>query len=113
MEYGKMIRTPIHITERINQLRILEEKMTNEFGRKPSIEELSLAAGYKPSEVIQYKTITTAPISLDGSLRTDEESSVIDFVKEEGNSSEDFFIADKKKRRIIEIFETIITDSWE
>jgi DNA-directed RNA polymerase sigma subunit (sigma70/sigma32) len=111
MEYGKMIRTPIHITDRINQLRILEEKMTNEFGRKPTIDELAIAANYKPSEIIQYKTITTAPISLDGPLRTDDESSVVDFVKEEGNSSEDVYIQEKKKERILDIFNVIITDN--
>ncbi|MDY7077406.1 MAG: sigma-70 family RNA polymerase sigma factor [Chloroflexota bacterium] len=43
-DYGRAIRVPVHVGDRINQLRGLRRKMIQKKGREPTIEELVMAS---------------------------------------------------------------------
>lgn len=48
--HGRIIRIPIHVRERINQLRSIRRRMMQEQGREPTIEELALGSDVLPPE---------------------------------------------------------------
>ena len=46
-----MIRIPVHVVERLNKIGRAEHKLTTEFGREPTAEELAEVTGIEPEEV--------------------------------------------------------------
>lgn len=52
-EQARTIRIPVHLFEAISRIMRVQRQMTQQLGRAPSIEELSLEAGYLPTADVQ------------------------------------------------------------
>jgi len=52
-EQARTIRIPVHLFEAISRILRVQRHMTQELGRAPSIEELSLEVGYLPTADVQ------------------------------------------------------------
>jgi RNA polymerase primary sigma factor len=99
----------------INNIKNAEEKLTNQLGRKPSISELANALSadtkdnYSQEKIIELKRISVAPVSLDKELRTDDESHVSDFIKDEvGDDPEKSFIGEEKNKIIFDAMKKVL-----
>jgi len=81
-EQSRTIRIPIHMIEQINKIKKLENIMTQELGRTPSVEELALALEWSVSRVRQIKGVANDPVSLETPVGRDEDSSLGDFIED-------------------------------
>lgn len=70
---SKTIRLPAHLVDKIARMRKVQERIAQETGREPSVEELAEALGVKPRTVEMWMALTVKPASLDAPLG-DEES---------------------------------------
>jgi RNA polymerase primary sigma factor len=52
-EQARTIRIPVHLFESITRLLRIQRQLTQELGREPTYEELSLEAGYLPASDVQ------------------------------------------------------------
>lgn len=84
-DQSKTIRIPVHMVDTINLIIKAEKALTQNFGRAPTIEEISdylggAEAGYSAKKIRDIKKISLDPVSLDKPVGYDEESRFINFV---------------------------------
>ncbi len=111
-DQARTIRIPVHMVDTINRLIYTQRRLTQELGREPTPEELALEMGYlEPEEreiveralntgekldpalerklrraaqkIQRILRIAQEPMSLESPIGDEEESSLLDFVKDE------------------------------
>jgi len=65
---SKTIRLPAHLVDKIAKLRRMEHKLTEEFGREPTPDELAVELGVSPTVVGHWQTVALKPASLDAPI---------------------------------------------
>ncbi|HAF49179.1 MAG TPA: RNA polymerase subunit sigma [Anaerolineaceae bacterium] len=82
-DQGRTIRVPVHMGDQINKLLRVQHELTQQFDRKPKIEELAEALEVTPEKVEHMMEVARRPLSLE--LPTDDEgdSSLGDFIEDQ------------------------------
>ncbi|MBJ7354125.1 MAG: sigma-70 family RNA polymerase sigma factor [Thermoleophilaceae bacterium] len=80
---GRTVRIPVHVVERLNKITRAERQLLSEFGREPTILEISKVTEIKPDEVETIKRLSQTPISLEKPVGDEEESEFGQFVADE------------------------------
>jgi RNA polymerase primary sigma factor len=83
-DQGRTIRVPVHMTESINKMIRTWRSLVQEYGRKPTSEEVAEKMSITASQVRKMLKIAQEPISLETPLRGEEESRLGDFIEEQG-----------------------------
>jgi RNA polymerase primary sigma factor len=65
---SKTIRLPAHLVDKIAKLRRMEHKLTEEFGREPTTDELAAELGVSATVVGHWQTVSLKPASLDAPI---------------------------------------------
>jgi RNA polymerase primary sigma factor len=71
---ARMIRIPVHIFERLNQIGRAERMLVTGLGREPTADEIAEVTGLEPEEVDSIKRWAQAPISLEKPVGDEEQS---------------------------------------
>ncbi|MGI0494369.1 sigma-70 family RNA polymerase sigma factor [Alkalinema pantanalense CENA528] len=71
-EQSRAIRLPIHVTERLNQLKKVQRQLTQTLGRHPRRSELALALEMDQAQLEELMTQTRKTTSLDRLVGDDE-----------------------------------------
>jgi RNA polymerase primary sigma factor len=80
---GRTVRIPVHVVERLNKITRAERQLLSEYGREPTILEISKITEIKPEEVETIKRLSQTPISLEKPVGDEEESEFGQFVADE------------------------------
>jgi len=80
---SKTIRLPVHVVDKLTQMRRAEASFFDEFGREPSDEELAEELGLPAKRVRQYRRASITPSSLDAPLGDEDSNRVADIVADE------------------------------
>jgi RNA polymerase primary sigma factor len=80
---GRTVRIPVHVVERLNKITRAERQLLSEYGREPTIAEISKATEIKADEVETIKRLSQTPISLEKPVGDEEESEFGQFVADE------------------------------
>ncbi|MGK2877016.1 MAG: sigma-70 family RNA polymerase sigma factor [Solirubrobacterales bacterium] len=80
---GRTVRIPVHVVERLNKITRAERQLLSEYGREPTILEISKVTEIKPEEVETIKRLAQTPISLEKPVGDEEESEFGQFVADE------------------------------
>lgn len=118
-DQAKTIRIPAHMVETINQVLKAEKELQQQFGRTPTIEEITeqlggQANGFTPRKVANIKKIHIDPISLDKTVGTDDDSQIADFVKESSGSTPDQYTKENLlKEDIDQLFRVTLSSQEE
>ncbi len=83
-DQARTIRIPVHMIETINKLNRISRQMTQENGKEPSPEELSVKMGMPEEKIRKVLKIAKEPISMETPIGDDEDSHLGDFI-EDGN----------------------------
>jgi len=83
-DQGRTIRVPVHMIERINKLRRAVRQMVQEYGRKPTTEEIAKRIGISFNEVQDALKIAQRPISLDTPIGEEQEAHFGDLIEDRG-----------------------------
>jgi len=83
-DQARTIRIPVHMIETINKLNRISRQMTQENGKEPSPEELSVKMGMPEDKIRKVLKIAKEPISMETPIGDDEDSHLGDFI-EDGN----------------------------
>lgn len=87
-DQARTIRIPVHMVETINKLLRTQRRLTQEYNREPSNEEIAKAMEIEVEKVEHIMKIKQDISSLDASVRDDEEDSVLaDFIEDEDTIS--------------------------
>ncbi|MFN7141317.1 MAG: RNA polymerase sigma factor RpoD/SigA [Limisphaerales bacterium] len=82
-DQSKTIRLPVHVGDKLLQMRRAEAKLHDEFGRAPTDDELSEETGIPTKRIAQYRKASIQPASLDAPIGDDDSNSVSEIVADE------------------------------
>jgi RNA polymerase primary sigma factor len=83
-DQARTIRVPVHMMEKINKLTRAMRALVQEYGRKPTTEEISRSLGMPAVEVRQLVRIAQTPLSLDTPMSEHQDARLGDFIEDRG-----------------------------
>ncbi len=86
---SRTIRVPVHMVETINNLRKVTRKLSQELGRRPTMEDLARAMNCSITKVKEVLAANRTPMSLDSPLGEEEDNSnsLSDVVQDESSAA--------------------------
>ena len=82
---SRTIRVPVHMVETINALRKSTRRLSQELGRRPSMEELSKDMKVSLGKIKDILQANRLPLSLDTPYGEDDDNSLADLVEDENS----------------------------
>jgi len=81
-DQARTIRVPVHMIESINKLLRISRKLTQEYGRDPTAEEIGKRMGLSPEKVREIIKVAQLPISLELPMGEEADSHLGDFIED-------------------------------
>ena len=110
-DQARTIRIPVHMVETINKVLRTQRRLTQDFNREPTVEEIAEAMGMEPEKIEYVMKIKQDIASLDASVGRDgddDDSSLGDFIEDEDRvSPEDSAATQLLKEQIASILSTL------
>ena len=95
---SKTIRLPVHLVDKISKMRKTAMKLTEEFGREPTDEEIAIELQVPTSRVAHLKSVSVRPASLDAPIGDDGDSGTFGEIVGDDNASSPFESLREKTR---------------
>ena len=83
-DQARTIRLPVHMFEPINRLMRTSRSLVQEYGRKPTLEEIAEKMGIPVEEVRKVLATVKDPISLETPIGEEGDSHLGDFIEDKG-----------------------------
>jgi RNA polymerase primary sigma factor len=80
-DQSRTIRLPVHMNDSLNKYRRFSQELEKELGRAPKNEEIAVRMETTPEKVLQLKTVSRDPVSLDLPVGIDGESALQDLIE--------------------------------
>ena len=71
-DFGRSIRLPVHLQDRISDFNSKVRALTSELGRTPTIREIALHLKMSPQKIKEYYDYQIKPVSLNEPIKKDE-----------------------------------------
>jgi RNA polymerase primary sigma factor len=81
-DQGRTIRVPVHMTDRIRQMKKISRQMEQGLGRPPTTDELANKLNLTPKRVQWMQRVSWLPISLESPMGDDEDSEFGMFIED-------------------------------
>jgi len=81
-DQARTIRIPVHMVETINRLLKVSRRLTQEYGREPTSEEIAKEMEISSEKVREIIKISQMPISLESPMGEEEDSHLGDFIED-------------------------------
>lgn len=98
---SKTIRLPVHLVEKLAQMRRLISRLTGELGRVPTDEEVGEALGIPASKVNHLKQASQDPSSLDASIHDEDTLELGETVSDHNTPSPFDSLSEKNLRELV------------
>ncbi len=82
-DHGRMIRLPVHASDKVNRLAIVSRQLEQELGRKPTADEIARELNISAYKVERLIERSQQPLSLEMTLGQDTESTLGDIIPDE------------------------------
>ncbi|GAG34438.1 unnamed protein product, partial [marine sediment metagenome] len=79
---ARTIRIPVHMVETINKLIRTSRRLSQEYGREPTSEEIARGMEISPEKVREIIKISQEPVSLEMPIGEEEDSHLGDFIED-------------------------------
>jgi RNA polymerase primary sigma factor len=81
-DHARTIRIPVHMVETINRLSRTMSQLQQQYGREPTVQEISQAMELSADRIREIASILPQPISLDTPVGDDQDTLLGDFVED-------------------------------
>ncbi|MFN6567918.1 RNA polymerase subunit sigma [Nostoc minutum NIES-26] len=85
-EKSRTVRLPIHITEKLNQIKKVQRELFQTLGRLPTIAEIAEALNLQPNQIREYLSASKQPFSLDLKVGENQDTELNELLADEGIS---------------------------
>ena len=85
IDYGKTIRTPIHIANRINKLNRAIRALTSELNREPSVDELVNATEFDKKTIEKLLSYEQSVLSYDQPCNSESDTAMLELLESDEN----------------------------
>jgi len=80
---GKTIRLPVHLVDKIANMRKISMRLAEELGRDPTDDEIAMEMGIPVNKVAHLKSVSVRPASLDAPIGDGDDTEFGDIVGDE------------------------------
>ncbi|NWF69824.1 MAG: sigma-70 family RNA polymerase sigma factor [Chloroflexi bacterium] len=80
-DQGRTIRVPVHMSDRIRRLYRVVRQLEQEYGRKPTVDEIALEMQVEPRKIQWMLKVSWQPLSLEHPVGDDEDSELGNFIE--------------------------------
>ena len=99
-DQGRTIRVPVHMSDRIRRLYRVARQLEQEYGRKPTAEEIAVEMDLEPRKVQWMLRVSWQPLSLEHPVGEDDDSELGNFIENDSmptpsESAESNLVRDK------------------
>jgi RNA polymerase primary sigma factor len=84
---ARTIRIPVHMVQTIDQLNNVSRRLTQEYGREPTSEEIGIEMELKTERVREIIKIAQLPSSLDEPIGKEQHAPLADFIEDTNNAA--------------------------
>lgn len=88
-DQGRVIRIPVHLSEKSHRLSVARQKLEQSLHREPTAEELAAEVGMPPDAIERLSLLYSDPVSLEERLDGGEGSPLGDLVADDGATVEE------------------------
>lgn len=108
---NRTIRVPVHMLEKLTRVNKAKDELTKDFGREPTLEEISKRLNEPEEEISKLLTLTQPIISLETPINTDEDddSFLGDFIADNNAVSPDNIVEKTAFSQFREELEKLLT----
>lgn len=100
---SRIIRLPVHITEKINKIKRIQRTVSQEKGRNATIEEIAVAVEMSPDEVRNVLMRVPRSVSLEVKIGKDKDTELVDLLETDIASPEDLLVHESLRKDIREL----------
>jgi RNA polymerase nonessential primary-like sigma factor len=86
MLQSRTVRLPQHITEKLNKINKVQQRLTQKMGRNATIIEIAQAVNLPPQQIREYQRLIRRPLSLNQPVSKTQETIVQDLLPSEHQS---------------------------
>ena len=104
---GRTIRLPCHIHERLSKIRKVQRQLSLGLGRNATPAEIAQALDLKVSEVREFLLLSRQPLSLDLRVGENQETELVDLLRDDGLSPEDYMAGEALRHDIRQLLEEL------
>jgi RNA polymerase primary sigma factor len=113
-DQARTIRIPVHIIETMNKISRCRGKLTQDLSRKAENQEVAKQMNIDAKQIIDIQMIEKETISLEASVREEDDSSLGDFIQDPNAiSPHDYMLQETLKKTLEESLEEALTDREE
>ncbi|MHC5778427.1 RpoD/SigA family RNA polymerase sigma factor [Nostoc sp.] len=85
-EKSRTIRLPIHINEKLNKIRRVQQQLSQSLGRPPVVAEIAESLNVLPHQIREYLHVSRTPVSLEMRVGDERETELADILPMDGIS---------------------------
>lgn len=86
-QQSRSIRLPVHLSENVEQIRRVAERLTQSLGHQPSVEELAEYLGQPIERVTRLLNVARLPISLEAPIGDEGDMTLGEFIEDTRQSA--------------------------
>ncbi|MFL7794833.1 MAG: sigma-70 family RNA polymerase sigma factor [Anaerolineae bacterium] len=101
-DQSRTIRVPVHMGDQINKLLRTSHRLTQEYGRAPTSEELAVAMEIPKRKAEEMLRVARRPLSLEMPTDDEGESELGDFIEDEDSPAPDDEVTSSMLRELLQ-----------
>ena len=106
---SRIIRLPIHITEKLNKIKKTQRQLSQQLKRTPSISELASELELTPEQVLSYLEKARQPLSLELQVGEDRDTELGEMLESPAASPEEFVIQSSISDNLKQLMAAVLT----
>jgi RNA polymerase nonessential primary-like sigma factor len=85
-EKSRTVRLPIHITEKLNQIKKAQRELFQTLGRRATVTEIAQVLNQQPNQIREYLSAASGTVSLDLKVGDNQDTELSELLSDEGVS---------------------------
>ena len=85
-EKSRTVRLPIHINEKLNQIKKVQRELSQTLGRRATVTEIAEKLDLKPNQIREYLSVARGTVSLDMKVGDNQDTQLSELLSDEGIS---------------------------
>ena len=89
-DQSRLIRIPVHMNEKLNKFKRIQNELYKQLNREPSIEELAKAMHCKEDTILELLQFSHDAVSFNTKINDEDDTELVDFIGSETDIESDF-----------------------
>jgi len=109
--HGRTVRLPIHVVEKLNKMRVMQQQLRQKLERNPSEAELAEALEISMTQLRYLHQVRRRSLSLNHRFGEEQDTELLDLLEDQGTQSPEAQISETMMRQeILSVLSDVLTE---